>query len=158
MFVSAAEAGARGGGPTRIRTEIDAAGDRLETRRDELVDTAGQLADRLEGTIPAIYGADLTVPVARRWKCQINENAKLPAFWAELPEADHNELVGWTADAAAPLSAVFLADPDQHPRARRRLELADELAGRTAAAHMTIETAAESRTELMLGAEMLDAP
>ena len=44
-----------------------------------------------------IYGADLTTPVAYRWKCQINENAKLPAFFSELPEVDHNEIVGWGA-------------------------------------------------------------
>ena len=49
----------------------------------------------LEGPIPAIYGADLTAPVAYRWKTQINENAKLPAFSHELPEADHNEIAGW---------------------------------------------------------------
>ena len=36
-------------------------------------------------------------PVARRWKGQINENAKAPAFFNELPELDHNELMGWTS-------------------------------------------------------------
>ena len=45
--------------------------------------------------MPVVIGADLTAPVARRWKTQINENAKLPAFFSELPEADHNELCGW---------------------------------------------------------------
>ena len=44
-----------------------------------------------------MYGAGLTAPVARRWKGQINENAKAPAFWNELPELDHNELMGWTS-------------------------------------------------------------
>ena len=74
--------------------------------------------------MPVVYGADLTVPVARRWKTQVNENAKLPAFFAELPEADHNEIFGWDgAPAGAPLSAVFLEDRDQHPRERRRFEL-----------------------------------
>ena len=42
-----------------------------------------------------VYGGDLTAPVARRWKTQVNENAKLPAFFSELPEADHNEICGW---------------------------------------------------------------
>ena len=46
-----------------------------------------------------IYGADLTAPVARRWKTQVNENAKLPAFFSELPEADHNEICGWSGEA-----------------------------------------------------------
>src|SRR6187200_993726 len=39
-----------------------------------------------------IYGSDLTAPVAHRWKTQINENAKQPAFHSGLPEADHNEI------------------------------------------------------------------
>ena len=52
------------------------------------------------GTVPLIYGCELTVPVAYRWKCQINENAKQHAFEHQLPELDHNEIVGWSADGA----------------------------------------------------------
>ena len=32
---------------------------------------------------------------AQRWKTQINENAKMPAWWSVLPELDHNEICGW---------------------------------------------------------------
>ena len=46
-----------------------------------------QLARALHGTIPQIAGAGLTAPIAYRWKTQINENAKLPAFAGELPGA-----------------------------------------------------------------------
>ena len=54
--------------------------------------------------MPVIYGADLTAPVAYRWKTQVNENAKQPAFTHELPEIDHNEIVGWEgAPATRPL-------------------------------------------------------
>ncbi len=38
------------------------------------------IAEQLAGTVPLIYGCDLTVPVAYRWKCQINENAKQHSF------------------------------------------------------------------------------
>ena len=41
---------------------------------------AKALARALHGTVPVIVGAELTAPVAYRWKCQINENAGLPAF------------------------------------------------------------------------------
>ncbi|MCX6373253.1 MAG: bifunctional phosphoglucose/phosphomannose isomerase, partial [Actinobacteria bacterium] len=57
---------------------------------------AKQLAGRLHKKQAVVYGAGLTVPAARRWKGQINENAKAPAFWNELPELDHNEIMGWT--------------------------------------------------------------
>ena len=78
--------------------------------------------------MPVIHGAGIAAPVARRWKTQINENAKHPAFFTELPEGDHNELAGWdgASEDGARFSAVFLEDPDQHPRERRRFELTAE--------------------------------
>ncbi len=82
---------------------------------------AGELFDRLT----VVYGAGLTAPVARRWKGQINENAKAPAFFNELPELDHNELMGWTSvpRVAVGSVAVFLDDEREDPRLRRRAEL-----------------------------------
>ena len=70
--------------------------------------------------------------VAYRWKTQINENAKVPAFSAELPEADHNEIVGWEgARSSAASRAVFLEDSPASPRrAASRAHLARDRAGR----------------------------
>jgi glucose/mannose-6-phosphate isomerase len=103
-----------------------------------------------------IYGADVTVPVAVRWKTQINENAKFPAFAGELPEADHNEIAGWGgAGEASRLSAVFLEDRDQHPRVRQRFDLTAKLVEADATAIARVETEGESRTERLLWAVML---
>jgi glucose/mannose-6-phosphate isomerase len=153
MFAVAAEAAALSGAP-RIHTEIDAAAAHLEGSRDALLERAEQIAARLDGTVPVIYGADLTVPAARRWKAEINENAKVPAFWAELPEADHNELSGWT-EAEGIFSAVFLQDPDQHPREQRRIELTAEVVSSAAAEVETVAIEGDTRTERLLGAVML---
>ena len=77
------------------------------------------LARALHGTIPQIAGAGLTAPIAYRWKTQINENAKMPCFSGELPELDHNEIVGWEgAPELGRFSAVLLDDSDLHPRVR----------------------------------------
>src|SRR5256885_3033781 len=95
-----------------------------------------------------IYGAGLTVPVARRWKTQINENAKLHAFFAELPEADHNEICGWENEA--PLSVVFLDDDTLHPRLRRRIELTAEVAREGATAVERVETRGDSAFERVM--------
>ena len=78
-----------------IRTEIDGAAAHLRASRDALVERAAVIADVIHGSFPVIYGADLTTSVAYRWKTQINENAKIPAFAHSLPEMDHNEIVGW---------------------------------------------------------------
>jgi glucose/mannose-6-phosphate isomerase len=59
---------------------------------------AADLAEGLDGRIIGIYGSTgLTGGVAQRWKTQINENAKWPAWYSLFPELDHNEIVSWTS-------------------------------------------------------------
>lgn len=86
---------------------------------------AKALARRAAGRLAVVYGAGPTVPVARRWKGQINENAKAPAFFNELPELDHNELMGWTSlpRVSGEAVAFFLHDPVEDARLTRRAEL-----------------------------------
>jgi glucose/mannose-6-phosphate isomerase len=155
MFAAAAEVAALAGAAPRLHTEIDAAAAFLEERTDALQARAAEVAAELEGAIPVVCGADLTTPVARRWKSQVNENAKLPAFFSELPEADHNELCGWEADSAGQLAAVFLEDCDQHPRLRRRFELTAAAVEPRAAAVVRVETEGATRVARLLWATML---
>ena len=153
-FGVAAEAAALAGA-TRINTEIESAAAELERARDGLLERAVEIAGQLRGTVPVIYGADLTTPVARRWKGEINENPKLPAFWAELPEADHNEIEGWPGTAEGAFSAVFLEDADQHPRERRRIEVTADVISPSAACVLRVGTEGETRTERLFWAVML---
>jgi glucose/mannose-6-phosphate isomerase len=156
MFAIAAEVAALAGAAPRIHTEIDAAAAFLSEQLEQLKFHAAEIAGMLEGALPVVYGADLTAPVARRWKTQVNENAKLPAFYSELPEADHNELCGWNAEAVAHrLGAVFLEDRDQHPRVARRFELTAEAVGEAGATAVRVETAGETRVARLLWATML---
>ena len=156
MFAIAAEAAALAGAAPRVHTEVDAAAAFLGRESESLQARAKEIADRLDGAAPAvIHGADLTAPVANRWKTQINENAKLPAFHSELPESDHNEVCGWSGESAAPMAAVFLEDCDQHPRERRRFELTAEIAAEGAAAVLRLETEGETRVERLLWATLL---
>jgi glucose/mannose-6-phosphate isomerase len=154
MFTAVAEIAALGGAAPRVHTEIDAAAAFLERESESLQARAAEIAAQLEDAYPVVYGADLTTPVARRWKCQANENAKLPSFFSELPEADHNELCGWDVPASR-LAAVFLEDSDQHPRVRRRFELTAATIADGAAATVRVETAGETRVARLLWATML---
>jgi glucose/mannose-6-phosphate isomerase len=156
MLVTAAEVAALAGAAPPLHTEVEAAAGFLEAQVDDLRVRAGEIAGRLGGAPPVVYGADLTAPVARRWKAQANENAKLPAFFSELPEADHNELCGWAGlTEGGPMVAVLLEDRDQHPRERRRFELTAEAIVASGAEAMRIETVGETRVERLLWATML---
>jgi glucose/mannose-6-phosphate isomerase len=155
-FAIAAEAAALVGAAPAIRTDIDAASAWLAEESDALQARAAEIATRLGGAVPLIYGSDLTGAVAYRWKTQVNENAKWPAFYAELPEMDHNEIVGWDpAAAVGPFAAVFLSDRDQHPRQRERAELTAELIGPAAHAVVQVETEGETRAARLLWAVLL---
>ena len=117
---------------------------------------AKEIAALVAGSVPVIYGADLTVPAARRWKTQVNENAKFPAWWGSLPEADHNELLGWAGAVGDERgAAIFLEDRDQHPRIAKRFELTAAALKPNAGAVVRIETAGETRIERLLWAVML---
>jgi glucose/mannose-6-phosphate isomerase len=96
----------------------------------EATNPAKQLGRALQGGVPLLWGAELTAPVAVRWKSQICENAKLPASASALPELDHNELVGFAgtpADLGQLTRLVLLRDPRQHRQVERRFDLTREL-------------------------------
>ena len=81
---------------------------------------AGQLMDRW----PILFGAGVLGPVARRWRTQINELAKAPAQFEEIPEADHNVVAGTAGPESliGKTMAVFLRAPADEPALTRRIE------------------------------------
>lgn len=92
---------------------------------------AKQLAEELAGRVPAVYAASPGLEaVARRWKCQFNENSKTLATWNVFPELNHNETVGWGAPAglASHFAIVLLRDGTEPPRQALRLRLTADLA------------------------------
>jgi len=102
---------------------------RLEIDQPVLKNPAKQMALRLSGKFPVIFGADLLSAVARRWKGQINELAKHWAQAEELPEADHNLLAGtlYPRQLQTGLEAIFLGAPSLYERNRIRVKLTCEL-------------------------------
>ncbi|HEV7770044.1 MAG TPA: bifunctional phosphoglucose/phosphomannose isomerase [Solirubrobacterales bacterium] len=156
MFVAAAEVAALAGIAPRIHVEIDTAAAFLAEQAEGLRSKAAEIAAEIGGAMPVVYGAGPTAPVARRWKTQINENAKLLAFHSELPEADHNEIAGWSHTRPSDrIAAIFLEDADHHPRERRRCELTAAALADSATAVVRVEAAGESRVARMLWATML---
>jgi len=67
---------------------------------------------------------------ATRWKTQINENAKSPAFVGVEPELCHNELAGWGQDGDVTrqvLTLIQLRMAHEHPQIERRQDLVAEI-------------------------------
>jgi glucose/mannose-6-phosphate isomerase len=162
MMVSALEVATLAGIAQGVRTEIDAASAGLERLTAEWGPDADsdslakRVAQRINGTCVCAYGAGPTGPVATRWKTQLNENAKVPAFAGELPEADHNEIVGWqNAASLCHFIAVFLQDADQHPRVRQRIELTASLIEDQAAGTLRIESVGSNPVERLLSLVLL---
>jgi len=87
------------------------------------------LAVNIEGFIPAIYGFGIYSSVARRFKQQINENAKMMAKWDNLPELDHNEVVGYekTKGITSQFVVIFIRDKDEPIEIRSRIEITKNL-------------------------------
>ncbi len=106
----------------------------LESRRDSLIAGDGmveEIAQRIGRTIPVIYGAqELGEVAAKRWKKQVNENAKSPAFWSVYPELCHNEVAGWGQHGDVTrqvMSVVNLRHDAEHPQVSKRYEIVREI-------------------------------
>ncbi len=161
-LVGALEAAALGGAAPSVRSEIEAAAAlaselAAEWGPDAPEDSlAKSIAVALHGTVPVIAGAELTAPAAYRWKCQFNENSALPAFASALPEADHNEVVGWdAASELARFSYVSLEDPGAHPRNALRAGLTAEIAAAGASPVLRVEARGETPVERIVSLVLL---
>jgi len=108
--------------------------DQLKYRRDRLVQpgsTAEEVARRIGRTIPVIHGAQAVgAAAALRWKNQVNENAKSPAFAGIYPELCHNDIAGWGQHGDVTrqvLTILNLRHDTEHPQVVRRFAFVAEL-------------------------------
>jgi glucose/mannose-6-phosphate isomerase len=159
-LITALEAAAACGAAPSVREDVEGAGRLAEALAAEWGPGAGadneakRLARALHGSFPVVTGAGLTAAVAYRWKCQVNENADLPAFASELPEHDHNEIVGW-AGAERRLGAVFLEDTEADPRTALRMAVTAEIAAEGAAVVEHVRPRGTTRLERLVSLVLL---
>jgi glucose/mannose-6-phosphate isomerase len=86
---------------------------------------AKRMAGQMVGRTTTIFASGFMAPVARRWKCQINEVAKAEANFEYLPEADHNTLAGiYHAEESLSKEIRIFLDADLgNPRNIKRAEV-----------------------------------
>ena len=116
----------------------------LPTERNPAKQLAFAAVDRLALTM----GAGHLAAVARRWKTQLNENAKSWGAWDELPEATHNTIAGLREPDTLRehLFVALLGSPDDHPRTALRRSLLGDLLDQSGTAAARVE--AEGRARL----------
>ena len=110
--------------PSGTVLRLKASIDYLKGLRDEYsqeldLNYSYSLAKKIYKTIPIIYGENQsTAAIAVRWKGQLCENGKMLSYHSELPEMNHNEIVGWENNIKkmAGLSAIWLRDESDNPR------------------------------------------
>jgi glucose/mannose-6-phosphate isomerase len=109
---------------------IDSAVAQLLARGQQFMgpnDPTAAVARTIGRTIPLIMGAGpLGAAAALRWKTQVNENPKAPAFAFAIPEMCHNEICGWGQHGDMTrqvFTLVELRHDDEHPQETRRFEL-----------------------------------
>lgn len=109
---------------------------------------AKRLARSLHGLVPIVYGtAGNTDLVAMRWKTQINENAKQPAYWNAFPELNHNEILALVRnDLLANPFIIMLKNSLDHPENRVRMNIMTDLFGERDIPY--VEVAATGESEL----------
>jgi glucose/mannose-6-phosphate isomerase len=107
--------------------------EQLKRRRDALLadgNPAEELARRIDRTMPIVYGGGgIGQVAATRWKTQVNENAKAPAFHNTVPELCHNEIAGWGQHGDVTrqvFSLVQLRHEHEHPQVMKRFELVSQ--------------------------------
>ena len=100
-----------------------------------------EIAQRIYKTIPIIYGEnEHTGIIAVRWKGQLSENAKMLAFCNDLPEMNHNEIVGWENNKILMknISVIWFKDLEDHPRVIARQTATKDIIGKNASNHENI--------------------
>jgi glucose/mannose-6-phosphate isomerase len=97
---------------------------------DAAENPAIRIAERLHGTLPVLYAhGDHHDCVLTRWRCQIEENAKMLAYANTFPELNHNEIVGWEQhpEMLRRIALVCLRERRESPRIARRIDFTLDL-------------------------------
>ena len=96
-------------------------------KQTDKFNNAGEgLSKKLKEKIPIIYASQALGAIAFRWKTQINENAKMPAFYNVFSEMNHNEIAGYKS-MDRKFAAVIIRDKYDNERIKKRMDVCKEI-------------------------------
>ena len=95
-------------------------------RRENIQNPTYQLAKNIYKKVPVIYADSSTLSiVGTRIKGQISENSKMLIYQNDLPELNHNEIVGWenNPNILNHFVIIWLKDKTDHVRIKHRQKI-----------------------------------
>ncbi|MBL7054641.1 bifunctional phosphoglucose/phosphomannose isomerase [Candidatus Woesearchaeota archaeon] len=95
-------------------------------KKEEFKKNAEELAKKLREKIAVIYSSELLMPAAYRFKTQINENAKMPAFFNVFSEMNHNEINAFKG-MDRKFTAILIKDAQDNERIQKRMDICREI-------------------------------
>lgn len=102
-----------------VKAQIDQVKLSVESSQNDAKTFAQGLVDKL----PLIIGDEERASVLRRFKNQINENAKMPAFYYTMPEGFHNDIEGLkTLSQLAKVQPIMLRTREEFEGQKRTRE------------------------------------
>ena len=123
---------------------------------------AKQLAQELAGRMALIYAGGIFSGVARRWKTQLNENAKAWAFYESIPELLHNSVEAFHSGAVdgsrvegSGRLALLLLPESASAELGRRYQIVEELLARQGIPYRRISSPAGPPLAQLLGMVLL---
>jgi glucose/mannose-6-phosphate isomerase len=157
LFVTVFRAGLAPG----AHAELVLAQEQLARRRDQCrpsidapANPARELARQIGRTFALVHGGGALGSVAAyRWKCDINENAKAPAFSHMQPELGHNEICGWGQHGDVTRQLITLIELRhglEHPRLSQRFDATRDVVNEAVHQVLTVEAEGEGRLAQLL--------
>jgi glucose/mannose-6-phosphate isomerase len=115
---------------------------------------AAKLAQKVGDRLPFVYAEQTFVSLARRWKTQVEENAKRLAVFDEVPELFHNAIVGWDAISrrdAGKYVALLLEWSGESPPVRTSFRYLERLLSSKGVPVARVPLDADDRLEALVG-------
>jgi glucose/mannose-6-phosphate isomerase len=93
---------------------------------------AKKLAREIRNGVPVIWAASSSLlPIAKRWRQQLNENSKIIGHDGYFPEINHNEILAFQFRQrewlVKDVLMIILRDSDEHPRITLRIDFTSDI-------------------------------
>ncbi|MFL5798781.1 MAG: bifunctional phosphoglucose/phosphomannose isomerase [Actinomycetota bacterium] len=140
----------------RVARVLQELGERLGPESPASGNPAKSAAAAIGDRFPVVWGAEgIGAVAATRWRTELNENAKVPAFAGVLPELDHNEVVGWSPGAGERFVLLTLRHPLEHPDVAARFPVSVDVARSSGMLHREVRAEGDTPLSCLMSLLML---